>query len=126
MSDEILNTEQRTAIGVLLTELRSEVSYGYRRRQGENWFVQRAMKGDTVELAEVLCQTPGVADRIKNDDLPDALIDNEAMQDFITYVDMEATRNWTQPYDIEVADMIIEGFMDAASATGARVAQSRS
>lgn len=125
MSDEILNTEQRTAIGVLLTELRSEVSYGYRRRQGENWFVQRAIKGDTVELAASLCQIADVADRMKNDDLPDDLVDNEAMQDFITYVDMEATRNWTQPYDIEVADMIIEGFMDAANATGARVAQSR-
>lgn len=124
MSDEILNTQQRDAIGTLLTELRSEISHGYRRRQGENWLMQRALKGDSMELAEEIRCHDDVEELIKNDDLPDSLIRNEAMQDFIGFVDAEATRNWTQPYDTETADLIIEGFIEAARSAGARPAMS--
>ena len=37
--------------------------------------------------------------------------------------DAEASRNWTQAYDIAAADLIIEGFVDAARAGVLRAAR---
>lgn len=117
MNDEILSPNQRNALRTLLTELRSTAMYGYHKRQGINWFAQCAKGDDAIALTRQLRRTYGVADLIKNDRLPDALMDNDVMQDFIMFVDGEATKNWTQPYSTDIADLIIEGFIEAANST---------
>ncbi|MCB1342611.1 MAG: hypothetical protein KDK24_16390 [Pseudooceanicola sp.] len=123
MNDEVLNTEQRQAIGTLLSELRADSTHGFRWRQGESWFAQRVGRGDTGRLVAVLTRTGDAVDRIKNEDLPDELLDDTAMLDFLGFVDAEASRNWTQAYDIAAADLIIEGFVDAARAGVLRAAR---
>lgn len=117
MSDGILNPNQRTALRTLLTELRSSANYGYRIRQGKNWFAQCSSSEDAVALTGQIRKTMGVAEMIKNDRLPNNLMENDLLQDFIMFVDAEATKNWTQPYSTEIADLIIEGFVEAANST---------
>lgn len=87
-----------------------------RERQGRKRFSKWAHDTRDSNLVSRFAKLEGAKARLASDDLPDEFLCCAAMQDFIGFVDREASANWTAVYDTATADAIFSGFVTAALA----------
>ncbi|MEY8830743.1 hypothetical protein AB9K34_20415 [Sedimentitalea sp. XS_ASV28] len=110
-----LGRETRTHLA-LAADLHDRKQSDMRERQGRRRFQQWARDTRYAELIASFAQMDNAAARLGSDDLPDRFLACTAMQDFIGFVDREASANWTADYDTSVADAIFSGFVAEAIA----------
>lgn len=87
-----------------------------RERQGRKRFGQWAHDTHDTDLINRFAELDTAEALLAYDDLPDEFLRCVAMQDFIGFVDREASANWTADYDTSIADAIFAGFVAAAMA----------
>lgn len=87
-----------------------------RERQGRKRFSKWAHDTRDSNLVSRFAKLEGAKFKLASDDLPDEFLCCAAMQDFIGFVDREASANWTAVYDTATADAIFSGFVTAALA----------
>lgn len=87
-----------------------------RERQGRKRFNQWATDTRDSNLVRRFAKLDTAKACLASDDLPDEFLCCAAMQDFIGFVDREASANWTAEYDTSIADAIYSGFVAAALA----------
>lgn len=108
----------------LAAELHDRKLTDIRERQGRNRFTQWASDTKNTELVSRFAMLDRTQVRLASDDLPEDFLRCAAMQDFIGFVDREASRNWSADYDISIADSIYAGFVAQAQAVADTIADS--
>lgn len=98
----------------LAAELHDRKQADFRERQGRRRFVQWANSTGDDALVGRFADLEDARERLSCDTLPDIFLACPAMQDFIGFVDGQASRNWSADYDTSVADSIFDGFVAEA------------
>lgn len=109
-------------IKTLAADLHGTKRFDYRNRQGRQRFHQWARSTHDSNLVQEFVIIENAADLLCSDMLPDMFLNCPAMQDFIGFVDAEASQDWSVEYDITIADAIFSGF--AAQARDERSSES--
>ncbi|MDU9006809.1 hypothetical protein [Sedimentitalea todarodis] len=98
----------------LAADLHDRKLHDIRERQGRKRFHQWACNTRDIDLIGRFAKLDTAETRLASDDLPDEFLGCAAMQDFIGFVDREASADWTSDYDTSIADAIYSGFVAAA------------
>ncbi|KMK66431.1 hypothetical protein [Puniceibacterium sp. IMCC21224] len=99
----------------LLAEVRTSFPPEFRRRQGKQWFDHWKSRVKDRSLISKLANDESDARLFYEVTPSEEYLSCDTMDAFLTFVDIEATGDWTADYDLSISDLIIEGFLVAAN-----------
>ncbi|WP_424984586.1 hypothetical protein [Microbulbifer sp. S227A] len=103
----------------LAADLHDRKQSDMRERQGRRRYNQWARDTRDPGLVDRFARLDRAMARLAADDLPERFLDCAAMQEFIGFVDREASGNWSADYDTMIADAIFSGFVAEAQSRAA-------